>query len=545
MTKPSIERVSESRCFEGRQIVYKHASSACACTMRFAVYLPPAAERGPVPALYWLSGLTCTEENFSVKAGAQRYAAELGLALIIPDTSPRGVNIPGEDAQMDVGTGAGFYVNATEPPWAAHYRMYDYIRDELPAVVNANLPVDPARKSISGHSMGGHGAIIIGVGNAQSLSVGLRVRADRLREPVGVGATRADGVLGCRPPALARLRRRGGDPREAEPARAARRSRHGRPLSRAAARRRAQGGVQRVGPASDLSRARRLRSRLLLRQHVHRRALAVSCCRAALRRHGLASDSPARGSRARRRAVARRSRSLGPPQRERDGARERRRGRPAVRAHGAAEGARAARLRRVLHELRLAQERRALVDGAGGGRALLARARAASSLRRTRRALARTPRATPISRAGRWRAKSTRGAASRAARSWIPPRSRSVPPRSRPPSPPIGGSLGPTSGAGSGCGSRPSSSGSKAATAFTNACATSAGSTRETRTPSSPAAGARSACNPSGRDTRDSVRDDHLSVLLGVHRDRPRSLGRRATASRRLLGLLSADRRPL
>jgi S-formylglutathione hydrolase len=165
MTTPSIEKVSESRCFEGRQIVYKHASEACACTMRFAVFLPPQAERAAVPALYWLSGLTCTEDNFSVKAGAQRYAAELGLALIIPDTSPRGVNIPGEDAQMDVGTGAGFYVNATEAPWAAHYRMYDYIRDELPAVVNANLPVDPARKSISGHSMGGHGALIIGVGN--------------------------------------------------------------------------------------------------------------------------------------------------------------------------------------------------------------------------------------------------------------------------------------------------------------------------------------------------------------------------------------------
>jgi S-formylglutathione hydrolase len=167
MTKPSIERVSESRCFEGRQIVYKHASAACACTMRFAVYLPPAAERGPVPALYWLSGLTCTEENFSVKAGAQRYAAELGIALIIPDTSPRGVNIPGEDAQMDVGTGAGFYVNATEAPWAAHYRMYDYIRDELPSAVNANLPVDATRKSISGHSMGGHGAIILGIRNPQ------------------------------------------------------------------------------------------------------------------------------------------------------------------------------------------------------------------------------------------------------------------------------------------------------------------------------------------------------------------------------------------
>jgi S-formylglutathione hydrolase len=168
MAGPGVEKVSESRCFEGRQIVYKHASSACACTMRFAVFLPPAAERGAVPALYWLSGLTCTEENFSVKAGAQRYAAELGLALIIPDTSPRGVNIPGEDAQMDVGTGAGFYVNATEAPWSAHYRMYDYIRDELPAVVSANLPIDPKRKSISGHSMGGHGALLIGIGNSQS-----------------------------------------------------------------------------------------------------------------------------------------------------------------------------------------------------------------------------------------------------------------------------------------------------------------------------------------------------------------------------------------
>jgi S-formylglutathione hydrolase len=165
MTKPTIELVSESRCFDGRQIVYKHASTACSCTMRFAVFLPPAAEKGPVPALYWLSGLTCTEENFSVKSGAQRYAAELGLALIIPDTSPRGVNIPGEDSAMDVGTGAGFYCNATAEPWASHYKMYDYIRDELVAVVNANLPVDPARKSISGHSMGGHGALIIGVGN--------------------------------------------------------------------------------------------------------------------------------------------------------------------------------------------------------------------------------------------------------------------------------------------------------------------------------------------------------------------------------------------
>jgi S-formylglutathione hydrolase len=163
-----LEQVSEARCFEGRHIVYKHRSTACDCTMRFAVFLPPAAEHERVPALYWLSGLTCTEENFSVKAGAQRYAAELGLALIIPDTSPRGVNIPGEDAQIDIGTGAGFYVNATQAPWAAHYKMYDYIKDELVALVNSSLPVDPARKSISGHSMGGHGALLIGIRNPES-----------------------------------------------------------------------------------------------------------------------------------------------------------------------------------------------------------------------------------------------------------------------------------------------------------------------------------------------------------------------------------------
>jgi S-formylglutathione hydrolase len=115
-----------------------------------------------------LSGLTCTEENFSVKSGAQRYASELGLALVIPDTSPRGVDLPGENEFMNVGTGAGFYVNATEAPWAAHYRMYDYIAEELVGVVNANLPVDPDRKSISGHSMGGHGALTIGTRNADA-----------------------------------------------------------------------------------------------------------------------------------------------------------------------------------------------------------------------------------------------------------------------------------------------------------------------------------------------------------------------------------------
>lgn len=161
-----LELIGEARCFEGRQQTWKHRSEVCDCDMRFAVFLPPAAETGPVPALYWLSGLTCTEENFSVKSGAQRHAAELGLALIIPDTSPRGVAIDGEDEFMNVGTGAGFYVNATQAPWAAHYRMYDYVARELVAAVNANLPVDPQRKSISGHSMGGHGALTVGLRNA-------------------------------------------------------------------------------------------------------------------------------------------------------------------------------------------------------------------------------------------------------------------------------------------------------------------------------------------------------------------------------------------
>jgi S-formylglutathione hydrolase len=164
----TLDLVSEARCFEGRQLTYRHRSTACDCDMQFAVFLPPAAERGPVGALYWLSGLTCTEENFSVKSGAQRYAAELGIALIIPDTSPRGVDLAGENEFINVGTGAGFYLNATQAPWAAHYRMYDYISDELVGVVNANLPVDPARKSISGHSMGGHGALTIGTRNADA-----------------------------------------------------------------------------------------------------------------------------------------------------------------------------------------------------------------------------------------------------------------------------------------------------------------------------------------------------------------------------------------
>src|SRR5437660_3590158 len=129
--------------------------------MRFGVFLPPQAALGPVPVLYWLSGLTCTEENFIVKAGAQRVAAALGLALVVPDTSPRGLGIPGEGDSYDFGLGAGFYVDATEAPWSSGYRMYSYVTKELPADVVAALPVDAARVGICGQSIGRHGALAI------------------------------------------------------------------------------------------------------------------------------------------------------------------------------------------------------------------------------------------------------------------------------------------------------------------------------------------------------------------------------------------------
>lgn len=135
--------------------------------MRIGVYLPPQAEKQKVPVLFWLSGLTCTEENFVVKAGAQRVASELGIAIVAPDTSPRGVRFPGDDASYDFGLGAGFYVDATEAPWAANYRMYSYISRELFNVVTANFPVDGSRAGIFGHSMGGHGALTIGMKNPQ------------------------------------------------------------------------------------------------------------------------------------------------------------------------------------------------------------------------------------------------------------------------------------------------------------------------------------------------------------------------------------------
>jgi len=152
--------VADVKCFGGRQQTHEHASITCNCSMRFGVYLPPQAANAPVPALYWLSGLTCTEENFATKAGAQRYAAEHGVALIHPDTSPRGLDLPGEDESYDFGSGAGFYVDATMEPWSRHYRMYDYVTRELPEYVEANFPVQRGVRSIFGHSMGGHGALV-------------------------------------------------------------------------------------------------------------------------------------------------------------------------------------------------------------------------------------------------------------------------------------------------------------------------------------------------------------------------------------------------
>jgi S-formylglutathione hydrolase len=162
-----MERIAANRMFGGSHEVWRHESQVCGCAMQFAIFLPPHVANEPVPALWWLSGLTCTHDNFSTKAGAQRVAAELGIALIIPDTSPRGLSLPGEDDSYDFGSSAGFYLNATQAPWAGHYNMYDYIVTELPALIDANFPVDGKRVAISGHSMGGHGALTIALKNPE------------------------------------------------------------------------------------------------------------------------------------------------------------------------------------------------------------------------------------------------------------------------------------------------------------------------------------------------------------------------------------------
>ncbi len=155
-----MQTLSENKCFGGIQGVYSHASSACNCDMTFGLFLPQEAQDGPVPVLWYLSGLTCTHENAMVKAGAQGWAAEQGIALVFPDTSPRGEGVADHD-DYDLGQGAGFYVNATQSPWAAHFSMWDYVAEELPALLGEHFAIDLARQSITGHSMGGHGALTL------------------------------------------------------------------------------------------------------------------------------------------------------------------------------------------------------------------------------------------------------------------------------------------------------------------------------------------------------------------------------------------------
>ena len=162
----TLQKLAENRCFWGLQQRFSHQSSALNCEMNFSVYLPPQVGERKVPLLFWLSGLTCTDENFVIKAGAQRYAAEHGIAIVAPDTSPRGDAVPDDpEGAWDFGLGAGFYVNATQEPWSANYRMYDYIVEELPDLVRENFDVDHDNTSIFGHSMGGHGALTIALRN--------------------------------------------------------------------------------------------------------------------------------------------------------------------------------------------------------------------------------------------------------------------------------------------------------------------------------------------------------------------------------------------
>jgi S-formylglutathione hydrolase len=167
----TIETLSETSCFGGRIGFYQHTSSSNNCDMRFSVFVPPQAAQGKVPVVTFLSGLTCTEENFMVKSGAQRVAAMLGIMLVSPDTSPRGEGVPDDpDGDYDFGLAAGFYLNATQEPWSANYQMYDYITKELPPVIFDNFPGDPERHGLTGHSMGGHGALTIGLRNPDMFS---------------------------------------------------------------------------------------------------------------------------------------------------------------------------------------------------------------------------------------------------------------------------------------------------------------------------------------------------------------------------------------
>src|SRR5215471_1074408 len=160
-----LETISQHQCFGGTVGFYRHASKAIGAPMRFSVFVPKQGSGHRVPVLYYLAGLTCTEETFMIKAGAQRVAAELGIALVAPDTSPRGVKLPGDSDSWDFGVGAGFYVDATVEPWSRHYRMYTYVTQELRALIESQFPANPSRTGIFGHSMGGHGALTIALKN--------------------------------------------------------------------------------------------------------------------------------------------------------------------------------------------------------------------------------------------------------------------------------------------------------------------------------------------------------------------------------------------
>ena len=163
-----MEQLASNKIHDGQQQQFKHTSEVLNCEMVFSVFLPPQAVSSKVPVLYWLSGLTCTDQNFVTKAGAQRYAAEHGIAIVCPDTSPRGDGVADDpESAWDFGLGAGFYLNATQAPWAEHYRMYDYVAKELPELINQNFAVDPSKTAISGHSMGGHGALTLALNNPE------------------------------------------------------------------------------------------------------------------------------------------------------------------------------------------------------------------------------------------------------------------------------------------------------------------------------------------------------------------------------------------
>ncbi|HEX7954226.1 MAG TPA: S-formylglutathione hydrolase [Burkholderiales bacterium] len=162
-----MKTISEHKCFDGVQGYYSHASSEIGLEMKFSVFQPPQAQTARVPVLYYLAGLTCSEETFAIKAGAQRIAAQLGLMLVAPDTSPRGAHVPGEADAWDFGVGAGFYVDATSEPWSRHYRMYSYVTAELPALIGAKFPAHAERQGIFGHSMGGHGALVCALRNPE------------------------------------------------------------------------------------------------------------------------------------------------------------------------------------------------------------------------------------------------------------------------------------------------------------------------------------------------------------------------------------------